>query len=66
MAFWYDDTIIYHIYPLGFCGASKFNDNGDVIYSLDKIYDWIDSFKELNVGAIYFGQIGRASCRERV
>ena len=23
MAFWYDDTIIYHIYPLGFCGASN-------------------------------------------
>ena len=24
----------------------------DIIYSLDKIYDWIDSFRELNIGAI--------------
>lgn len=57
MAFWHDDTIIYHIYPLGFCGASKFNDSEDIIYSLDKIYDWIDSFRELNIGAIYFGPV---------
>ncbi|NLK71038.1 MAG: DUF1653 domain-containing protein [Clostridiales bacterium] len=57
MAFWYENAIVYHIYPLGFCGASKFNENENVVYSLDKIYDWIESFKELNIDAIYFGPV---------
>ena len=34
---WYDNAIIYHIYPLGFCGAPKFNDGGEVVYRLDKV-----------------------------
>ena len=54
---WYDDAIIYHIYPLGFCGAPKFNDGGDVEYRLDKVLEWIPHFKEMNVDAIYFGPV---------
>ncbi len=56
---WYDNAIIYHIYPLGFCGAPKFNDfsNDDVTYRLDKVLDWIPHFKEMNVDAIYFGPV---------
>lgn len=55
---WYDDAIIYHIYPLGFCGAPKFNDGSDeVTYRLDKVLDWIPHFKEMNVDAIYFGPV---------
>ena len=54
---WYDNAIIYHIYPLGFCGAPKFNDGGEVVYRLDKVLDWIPHFKEMNVDAIYFGPI---------
>lgn len=54
---WYDNAIIYHIYPLGFCGAPKFNDGGEVVYRLDKVLDWIDHFKELNVDAVYFGPV---------
>lgn len=55
--YWYDDAIIYHIYPLGFCGAPKYNEGGEVQYRLDKILDWIDHFKEMNVDAIYFGPV---------
>ena len=55
---WYDDAIIYHIYPLGFCGAPKFNDGSDeVTYRLDKVLDWIPHFKEMNIDAIYFGPV---------
>ncbi|MCD8187209.1 MAG: DUF1653 domain-containing protein [Ruminococcus sp.] len=54
---WYDNAIIYHIYPLGFCGAPKFNDGGEVVYRLDKVLDWIDHFKEMNVDAVYFGPV---------
>ena len=55
---WYDNAIIYHIYPLGFCGAPKFNDFGDdVVYRLDKVLEWIPHFKEMNVDAVYFGPV---------
>lgn len=54
---WYDNAIIYHIYPLGFCGAPKFNDGGDIVYRLDKILDWIPHFKEMNIDAVYFGPV---------
>lgn len=54
---WYDNAIIYHIYPLGFCGAPKFNDGGKTVYRLDKILGWIDHFKEMNVDAVYFGPV---------
>lgn len=54
---WYENAIVYHIYPLGFCGAPKFNDGGDVVYRLDKVLDWIDHFKEMNVDAVYFGPV---------
>ncbi len=54
---WYDNAIIYHIYPLGFCGAPKFNDGGEIVYRLDKVLDWIDHFKEMNVDAVYFGPV---------
>lgn len=54
---WYDNAIIYHIYPLGFCGAPKFNDGGAVVYRLDKVLDWIEHFKEMNVDAVYFGPV---------
>ena len=54
---WYDNAIIYHIYPLGFCGTPKFNDNSEVQYRLDKVLDWIDHFKEMNVVAVYFGPV---------
>ncbi len=54
---WYDNAIIYHIYPLGFCGTPKFNDGGEVVYRLDKVLEWIPHFKELNVDAVYFGPV---------
>ncbi|MBR1824680.1 MAG: DUF1653 domain-containing protein, partial [Ruminococcus sp.] len=55
---WYNNAIIYHIYPLGFCGAPKFNDESDsVTYRLDKVLDWIPHLKEMNVDAVYFGPV---------
>lgn len=54
---WYDDAIIYHIYPLGFCGAPKFNDGGAVVHRLDKVLEWIPHLKEMSVDAVYFGPV---------
>ncbi|MCQ2469412.1 MAG: DUF1653 domain-containing protein [Ruminococcus sp.] len=55
---WFDDAIIYHVYPLGFCGAPKFSDESDsVAYRLDKILMWIPHLKEMNVDAVHFGPV---------
>lgn len=43
-----NESVIYNIYPLGFCGAPRDND-GNLVYRLDKIYDCIEHLKK-NVG----------------
>ncbi len=55
-----NESIIYNIYPLGFCGAPKEND-GELNYRLDKIYDCIDHFKKLSVNAIVFNPLFESS-----
>ena len=57
MSFWYDNAIFYHIYPIGFCGAEKVNDNGEIRCRLGKVIDWIPHLKEMNITAVYFGPV---------
>ena len=57
---WINDAVFYNIYPLGFCGAPKQND-GVLTYRLDKIYDFIEHFKELGVNAIVFNPVFESS-----
>jgi glycosidase len=53
---WIHNAVFYNIYPLGFCGAPKFNDFKQA-YRLDKIYDFIPHFKEMGVNAILFNPV---------
>lgn len=57
---WIKDAVFYNIYPLGFCGAPKKND-GVLTYRLDKIYDWIEHFKELGINAVVFNPVFESS-----
>ncbi len=55
---WADESIFYHIYPLGFCGAEDHND----FYSesknrIAKITDWITQIKKIGANALYLGPI---------
>mgnify|MGYP000573967114 CR=1 FL=1 len=43
---WYDNAIMYHIYPLGFCGAPKHNEGGEPVNRLEKVLDWIPHLKK--------------------
>ncbi len=53
-----EEKIFYHIYPLGFVGASKKNDlNSSPIESLYKVIDWIPHMKHLGVNALYLGPL---------
>ena len=54
---WYENAVMYHIYPLGFCGAPKFNEGGEPVNRLEKVLDWIPHLKELGVDAVYFGPV---------
>lgn len=57
---WIHDTVIYNIYPLGFCGAPKQNDF-QLTYRLDKLYDFIPHLKKMGVNAIVFNPVFESS-----
>lgn len=51
-----NESIIYNIYPLGFCGAPRDNDF-KLEYRLDKIYDCIEHFKKMSVNTLVFNPV---------
>lgn len=55
-----NESIIYNIYPLGFCGAPREND-GKLVYRLDKIYDCIEHLKKMSVNALVFNPLFESS-----
>lgn len=53
-----NETIFYHIYPMGFCGARQNNDFcSSASFSLNKIYGWIEHIKGLGANALYLGPV---------
>lgn len=56
MSQWINNSVFYHIYPLGFCGCPEFND-GNTEYRLDKLKDWIPHLKEMGINALYLGPV---------
>ncbi len=54
---WFDESVFYQIYPLGFCGAERENDFGAVRHRLGKIEAEIPRLKELGVGAVLFNPL---------
>lgn len=57
MSHWSTDSVFYHIYPLGFCGAPEYNDFGQPVQRLEQLRDWIPHLKELGVNALYLGPV---------
>ncbi len=55
---WYNETLFYHIYPLGALGAPKTNEGDATADSrILQLLDWIPHFEHLGVGAVYIGPI---------
>lgn len=50
---WFEESVIYQIYPLGFCGAPWVNDGIEKNRIL-KVLDIIPHLKKLNINAVYF------------
>lgn len=57
---WHNESVIYQIYPLGFCGAPKDND-GVINSRILKVLDLIEHLVKLNVNAVYFCPIFESS-----
>ena len=56
MSQWINNSVFYHIYPLGFCGCPEYND-GNTEYRLNKLIDWIPHLKKMGVNALYLGPV---------
>ena len=55
---WIENSIFYHIYPLGFCGAPEKNSlRGKPENRIIKIKDWIPHLKKTGFNAIYLGPV---------
>lgn len=55
---WFENAVIYHIYPLGFCGAEKVNDfKIEPINRIKKIGQWGEYLKELGINTVFLGPI---------
>lgn len=53
---WYEESVFYQIYPLGFCGA-PFENDGILTHRILKVLDWIPHMKKLGINAIYFSPV---------
>lgn len=53
---WYNESVFYQIYPLGFCGAPREND-GVTVNRIKKVNDWIEHIKSVGANAIYFSPL---------
>ncbi len=54
---WYDESIFYHIYPLGMTGAPKENSYGETEHRLNNLLKFIPEIKKLGFNALYIGPL---------
>ncbi len=55
---WISDSAIYHLYPLGACGAPRQNDFGRPTEPrLEGLFGWIDRWRALGVSALLIGPV---------
>lgn len=53
---WFEESVFYQIYPLGFCGAPHEND-AIPMPRIRKVLDWIGHLKKLHISAVYFSPV---------
>jgi glycosidase len=59
---WANQSIFYHIYPLGFCGAPARNDfAAPAVARLQKVSEWLPHIRELGANALCLGPLFESS-----
>lgn len=61
MAKWYEESIFYHIYPLGMCGAQDTNRGQGVTHRFTQLNEWLPHIKNIGCNAIYIGPLFESS-----
>ncbi len=54
---WFDEAVFYQIYPLGFCGAERYNDFGEIRHRFHRIEAEIPRLKQMGVTAVLFNPL---------
>ena len=59
---WFDEAVIYQIYPLGLCGAPLVNNGGECEeeagnHRILRILDWIDHIKSMGMSCVLFNPL---------
>ncbi len=57
MSVWYENTIFYHMYPLGMTGAPYENREEQVVHRFEELMQWLPHIRDLGCGAIYIGPL---------
>ena len=50
---WFEDAVVYQIYPLGLCGAPAQND-GAAQPRIRQLLGWVEHIRKLGAGAVLF------------
>ncbi len=53
---WFDEAVIYQIYPLGLCGAPEYND-GAPSHRILRVLDWVGHIKALGADTVLFNPV---------
>ncbi len=62
MSVWIDDAVVYHIFPLGLCGAPRINDpEAEPVDRLKKIYPWIEHISGCGFNTLMMGPVFESS-----
>ena len=54
---WYEESVFYHIYPLGLTGSPKKNDYGEPVHRLRSLLSWVSHLRRLGMTALYIGPL---------
>ena len=53
---WFDEAVLYQIYPLGLCGAPEYND-GVTEHRILKLLDWREHIKALHMTCVLLNPV---------
>lgn len=54
---WFNETVFYHIYPLGLLGCEKENNYLNVSHRLNNLIPWVSHIKDLGCNGVYIGPL---------
>ena len=58
---WFDQAVIYQIYPLGLCGAPRDNDEVQD-HRILKLLDWVDHIKKMGADTVLLNPVFDSDC----